>query len=69
MWSVSPDSRSSTIGHDALGDVTVEVEYQGESYKGRGVSTDTVEATLLAILSAVNRIVLYPIGERQKAQG
>lgn len=61
--------RSSTIGHDALGDVTVEVEYEGESYKGRGVSTDTVEATLLAILSAVNRIILYPIGERQKAQG
>jgi 2-isopropylmalate synthase len=61
--------RSSTIGHDALGDVTVEVEFEGESYKGRGVSTDTVEATLLAILSAVNRIVLNPISERQKAQG
>jgi 2-isopropylmalate synthase len=49
--------RSATLGHDAQGEVTVEVEYNGQSHRGRGVSTDTVEATVLAILSAVNHIV------------
>lgn len=50
--------RSATLGHDALGEVTLEIEYNGRSFRGRGVSTDTVEATVLAILDAVNRIVL-----------
>ncbi len=48
--------RSATLGHDAQGEVTVDVDYHGQSYRGRGVSTDTVEATVLAILSAVNQI-------------
>jgi 2-isopropylmalate synthase len=48
--------RSATLGHDAQGEVTVEVEYNGQSHRGRGVSTDSVEATVLAILSAVNHI-------------
>ncbi len=50
--------RSATLGHDALGEVTLEIDYNGTSFRGRGVSTDTVEATILAILDAVNRIVL-----------
>ena len=49
---------SSTVGRDALGEVNLEVEFNGESYRGRGVSTDTVEATVKAILNAVNRIVM-----------
>ncbi|MCA9171154.1 MAG: 2-isopropylmalate synthase [Planctomycetales bacterium] len=49
--------RSATLGHDAQGEVTVDVEHNGQSYRGRGVSTDTVEASVLAILSAVNQIV------------
>ena len=48
--------RSSTVGRDALGEASIEVEFQGESYRGRGVSTNTVEATIKAILNAVNRI-------------
>lgn len=48
--------RSATLGRDALGDVQLEIEHEGQLYKGRGVSTDTVEATLLAMLNAVNRI-------------
>ncbi|HTN76670.1 MAG TPA: 2-isopropylmalate synthase, partial [Pirellulaceae bacterium] len=50
--------RSATLGHDALGEVTLEVDYNGQIIRGRGVSTDTVEATVMAILSAVNRIAL-----------
>jgi 2-isopropylmalate synthase len=50
--------RSASLGHDALGEVTLEVDYRGETVRGHGVSTDTVEATLMAILNAVNRIAL-----------
>ena len=48
--------RAATLGHDAQGEVTVVVEHQGHLVRGHGVSTDTVEATILAILDAVNRI-------------
>jgi 2-isopropylmalate synthase len=50
--------RSATIGHDAQGEATLEVEHAGNTYRGRGVSTDTVEATVKALLNAVNRIAM-----------
>ena len=53
---VDSQVRSATLGHDALGEVNLTVQYEGESFRGRGVSTDTVEATIQAILFAVNRI-------------
>lgn len=49
--------RSATIGRDAQGEVSLEIEHEGRSYRGLGVSTDTVEATIMALLNAVNRIV------------
>ena len=48
--------RSASLGHDAQGEVVLEVEHKGRVFRGRGVSTDTVEATVRAILNAVNRI-------------
>lgn len=48
--------RSATLGRDALGEVQVEIEHEGQTFKGVGVSTDTVEATILAMLNAINRI-------------
>lgn len=48
--------RSATLGRDAQGEATVEVESHGQSFRGRGISTDSVEATVMAILDAVNRI-------------
>ncbi len=51
-------ARSATIGRDALGEASIEVEHKGRTYRGRGVSTDTVEATVLALLNAVNRIAM-----------
>jgi 2-isopropylmalate synthase len=48
--------RSATIGHDAQGEATVEIEHKGRTYRGRGLSTDTVEAAILAVLSVVNTI-------------
>jgi 2-isopropylmalate synthase len=49
--------RSATIGRDAQGEASLEIEHEGRSYRGLGVSTDTVEATIMALLNAVNRIV------------
>jgi 2-isopropylmalate synthase len=49
--------RSASLGHDAQGEVVMEIEHQGAVFRGRGVSTDTVEATVRAILNAVNRIL------------
>lgn len=50
--------RSATIGRDAQGEATLEVEHHGQTFRGRGVSTDTVEATIKALLDAINRIAL-----------
>ncbi len=45
---------SVTEGTDALGDVTIQLEVDGRTVTGRGVSTDVVEASARAFLSAVN---------------
>jgi 2-isopropylmalate synthase len=50
------EARSATVGRDAQGEVTMEIEHNGITCRGRGVSTDTVEAAVKAILNAVNRI-------------
>ena len=57
--------KSATLGHDALGEVTLEVEHEGKLIRCRGISTDTVEATIMAILEAVNQIarVTYNNGD------
>ena len=47
---------SVTVGKDAQGEVMVEVEHEGQLYRGRGVSTDSVEASAKAFLGAINRI-------------
>ena len=49
--------RAVTGGHDALGEVNVKIENGGKAYIGRGISTDILESSILAFLSAVNRIV------------
>ncbi len=48
--------RSVTMGEDAQGEVTVTVEYNGDSHRGHGISTDIVEAGALAYLDVINRI-------------
>jgi len=45
-----------TVGKDAQGEVLVEVEHEGRIYRGRGVSTDSVEASAKAFVNAINRI-------------
>ena len=51
------DVHSVTVGKDAQGEVMVQVEHDGRLYRGRAVSTDSVEASAKAFLNAINRIV------------
>ena len=51
---------SVTVGKDAQGEVTVEIQHQGQLYRGRGVSTDSIEAAAKAFLNAINRIAAIP---------
>ena len=46
---------SVSVGKDAQAEVTVEVEYLGNTFRGRGVSTDSLEASARAFLDAINR--------------
>jgi len=43
-------------GKDTLGDVTVKLSAGGRSYTGKGLSTDVIEASLVAYLKAVNKL-------------
>ncbi|MFH1921150.1 MAG: 2-isopropylmalate synthase [Planctomycetota bacterium] len=59
---------SVTVGKDAQGEVMVQVEHEGELYRGHGVSTDSVEASAKAFLNAINRIASASNGGRQPSQ-
>ncbi len=48
---------SATAGDDAQGEATITVEYNGQSYRGHGTSTDIVEAGSRAYLEVSNRIL------------
>ena len=48
--------RSVSKGRDAQGEALVELEHNGKMLKGRGLSTDILEASALAYLAAINRL-------------
>jgi 2-isopropylmalate synthase len=48
--------RSVSKGRDAQGEAMVELEHNGKKLKGRGLSTDILEASALAYLAAINRL-------------
>ncbi len=50
--------RSTSLGYDAPGEITLETEHKGQIFRGRAVSTDSVEASIKAILNATNRILV-----------
>jgi len=50
--------RSVSVGEDAQGEASVEVEYNGKSFSARAVNTDVIEASALAFLQVINRIAL-----------
>jgi 2-isopropylmalate synthase len=49
--------RAVTSGKDALGEVMVSIEVDGQTVIGRGTSTDVIEASAKAYLNAINRVV------------
>ncbi|MDR1384944.1 MAG: 2-isopropylmalate synthase [Planctomycetaceae bacterium] len=49
--------RSVTDGSDAQGEVSVYVDNSGRNERGQGVSTDIFEASAIAFVNAVNRIL------------
>ncbi|NRA39415.1 MAG: 2-isopropylmalate synthase [Planctomycetes bacterium] len=50
--------RSVSQGRDAQGEVTMQVTFDGVEIGGKGVSTDVIEASAIAYLDAINRILL-----------
>ena len=57
-------------GKDAQGEANIEAVADERLYRGRGVSTDTVEASTMAFVAAVNRALAGggpPIDERREA--
>jgi 2-isopropylmalate synthase len=51
--------RASTPGKEAVGEAYVVVKFDGRPVKGRGASTDIVEASILAYLDAVNKHIAH----------
>ena len=56
--------RAVTKGKEALGEVQIELEHNGRKIRGRGVSTDILEASALAYLAAINR--LHSLSNRER---
>ncbi|MGD9724038.1 MAG: 2-isopropylmalate synthase [Pirellulales bacterium] len=50
---------SVSVGKDAQAEVNVELDYRGRIQRGRGISTDSLEASALAFLNAINRIAVH----------
>ena len=46
-------------GKDTLGDVTVKISSHNKTFTGRGLSTDIIEASVNAYLTAMNRLSAY----------
>jgi 2-isopropylmalate synthase len=60
--------RAVSQGKDALGEVTVKVDFGGGNLvTGRGASTDVIEASARAYLNAVNRCLSQSNGKPAKA--
>ena len=62
--------RAVTGGKEALGEVRVQVRHNGDIISARGVSTDVIEASALAYIEALNRVIVrkkLTVGKRRKA--
>lgn len=57
-----------TSGGDALGEATLRLEAGGRSVLGRGVSTDVIEASALAYVKALNRLLGPAAGQAEAAR-
>ena len=60
--------RAATSGKDAIGEVSMKVDFDGTLVWGKGASTDVIEASARAYLSALNRVT-HPAVQRVKEIG
>jgi 2-isopropylmalate synthase len=60
--------RAVTKGKEAMGEVQIELEHSGRKIRGRGVSTDILEASALAYLASINRLKSLDNRERLVTQ-
>ena len=49
--------RSVSQGKDAVGEVFVHVDFEGQSFSGKAASSDLIDASARAYLNAVNKTV------------
>ncbi|HPD02216.1 MAG TPA: alpha-isopropylmalate synthase regulatory domain-containing protein, partial [Clostridia bacterium] len=49
--------RSVTEGNDALGEVIVRIRCGDRAYTGKGLSTDIIEASILAYINGINKLL------------
>jgi len=61
--------RAATSGKDAVGEVSVKVDFDGRIVSGKGSSTDVIEASARAYVSALNRLVGPSTVARMKEVG
>ncbi len=61
--------RSVTSGKDALGEVSVRVDFDGTVVPGKGSSTDVIEASARAYINALNRLTRPTGGQKVKEVG
>ncbi len=60
--------RAATSGKDAIGEVSLKVDFDGTIVSGKGASTDVIEASARAYINALNRLA-HPTGQRMKEIG
>jgi 2-isopropylmalate synthase len=61
--------RAVTSGKDAIGEVSVKVDFDGTVVPGKGSSTDVIEASARAYVNALNRLVHPAGGQKVKEIG
>jgi 2-isopropylmalate synthase len=61
--------RAVTSGKDAIGEVSIRVDFDGTVVPGKGSSTDVVEASARAYVNALNRLVHPAGGQKVKEIG
>jgi 2-isopropylmalate synthase len=50
--------RNVTVGEDAQGEAQIEALFEGKVLNGRAVSTDVIEASAVAFLQVINRVLM-----------
>ncbi|MEK7836720.1 MAG: alpha-isopropylmalate synthase regulatory domain-containing protein, partial [candidate division NC10 bacterium] len=61
--------RAITGGRDAIGEVSMKVDFDGTLVTGKGSSTDVIEASARAYVNALNRLVHPAGGQKLKEVG